>query len=242
MISAFVFASALVQAKTHQASESSNSRFEKVDESKITTPQIAIEELRKGNVRFTSRKMLKQNFIEQVKEGAHGQHPYAAIVSCLDSRVPPELVFDQGLGDIFVARVAGNVINPDILGSLEFATQVKGSKLVLVLGHTSCGAVAGACQDVKLGSLTQLLTKINPSVDKIKKEKSAGFDPKNESHIDQVSRENVLAQVAAIEAQSPIIAGLVKDGKVQVIGAMYDIATGKVEFYTGNRGLSSVGY
>jgi len=220
----------LFSFSTYAKSENKNTKTssaESVDESKITSPDEALAALTEGNQRFVSKKALKQDFNEQVQNTKSDQHPFAAVISCLDSRVPPEIVFDQGFGDIFVGRVAGNVVNPDLLGSLEFATKVKGSKLIMVLGHTSCGAVAGACGDVKLGSLTQLLDKIKPSVDKVKSTNKK-FDPKSMKNVDEVAIANVQFQADRITKESSIIADLVKEGKVKVVGAMYNLETGKV--------------
>ncbi|MFN9069019.1 MAG: carbonic anhydrase family protein [Bdellovibrionales bacterium] len=201
-----------------------------VDESKVHMPDEALAELIKGNDRFLQKKTLKQDFLSQVKTTSQGQHPYAVILSCLDSRVPPEIVFDQGIGDLFVARVAGNIENQDILGSLEFATQVKGSKLILVLGHTACGAVEGACQDVKMGNLTGLLSEIEPVVKKVGKS-HPHLKKNSKEFVEHVSDENVKRTVKDLIRRSDIIQNLVKEGKLKVVGAKYDVATGKVTFF-----------
>jgi carbonic anhydrase len=156
--------------------------------------------------------------------------PYAVVLSCLDSRIPPEIVFDQGIGDLFVARVAGNIENQDILGSLEFATQVKGSKLIVVLGHTSCGAVEGACQEVKMGNLTGLLSEIEPAVKKVSKS-HPDLHKNSKEFVEHVSDENVKRTVKDLIRRSDIIQNLVKEGKLKVVGAKYDVATGKVSFF-----------
>jgi len=201
-----------------------------VDEDKIKTPSQAIEELKKGNLRFLDGKQLKQDFLSQVKATSAGQHPYAVVLSCLDSRVPPEIIFDQGIGDIFVARVAGNIENQDILGSLEFAIKVKGSKVIVVLGHSSCGAIEGACQDVKLGNLTGLLAEVEPAIKKVSK-KHSNLDKSSKEFSEHVSDENVQQTVKDLMWRSEIIKTLVKEGKLLVVGAKYDVATGKVSFF-----------
>ncbi len=202
---------------------------EHVDESKVTNSDMAIETLKLGNKRFLDGKTLKQDYLSQMIATKDGQSPYAVIVSCLDSRVPPEILFDQGLGDLFVARVAGNIENNDIIGSLEFATAAKGSKLILVLGHTSCGAVEGACSNVKLGKLTGLLSEIKPAIKTIHK-LHPQMDQKSKEFSELVGPESVRQTVNDIQTKSKVIADLVKAGKVKVVGAMYDLKTGQVTF------------
>jgi len=194
------------------------------------TPQQELEALKEGNRRFINNEKLGHDFHYQINKTKEGQKPYAVVLSCLDSRVPVEIVFDQGIGDLFVARVAGNIENNDILGSMEFGTAVSGAKLVVVLGHTKCGAVKGACNNVKLGHLTALLDKIQPAVQKVKSS-SPKFNPESYEDIDHASEENVRQTVARIRSGSEILRKLESEGKIQIVGAMYDISTGQVQFF-----------
>jgi carbonic anhydrase len=194
------------------------------------TPQLIIERFKEGNARFAAGKSTHRDYPRQVKATAAGQYPLASVVSCIDSRAPAEIVFDQGIGDLFNARVAGNVVNDDILGSLEFASRVAGAKLIVVLGHTSCGAIKGACDDVKLGNLTGLLDKIKPAMSKVPndgKERTS----KNYSFVEKVAEENVRLTVEAIRAKSPVLREMADKGEIRIVGAMYDVATGKVAWY-----------
>ena len=188
-----------------------------VDESKITTPDEAISALKAGNERFVNGNILNQDFARQIKETSGDQHPYATILSCLDSRIPPEIIFDQGIGDVFVGRVAGNVEDVNMIGSFEFSAALKGVKAIVVMGHTSCGAVSGACQNAKLDNLTLLLNEIQPAVELIKAD-----------HPGEKVCEAPL--VNDIRANSPVLVELEKQGKLRIIGAMYDISTGEVSF------------
>jgi carbonic anhydrase len=193
------------------------------------TPQQALQMLKDGNSRFLQGKMMQRNLIQQVAATGSGQFPYAAIVGCIDSRVATELVFDQGIGDIFSARIAGNFVNDDILGSLEFACAAAGAKLILVLGHTECGAVKGACDDVILGNLTQTLVNIKPAVAAV-----SGYESdrssKNAQFVQAVAEKNVVLTVERIRRRSPILRGMVDNGQIGLNGAMYDVHTGKVTF------------
>ncbi len=200
-----------------------------VDESKIATPAEALAALIAGNERFVSGKPLSQDFARQIKDTSLDQSPYATILSCLDSRVPPEIIFDQGIGDLFVGRVAGNIEDIHMLGSFEFAKYVVGTKLLVVMGHTSCGAVGGACANVKLGSLTHLLAEIRPAVELVQErhpEENICLVP----HLDEIAEENVLRTVRDIREKSQVINDLESEGKLKVVGAMYDISTGEVRF------------
>lgn len=192
------------------------------------TPSQIIDELKKGNERFRSGKMSSRDYLAEKKASASGQYPAAVVLGCLDSRVPAEIVFDTGIGDAFVGRVAGNVVNDDMLGSMEFACGVSGAKVVLVLGHTSCGAVKGAIDDVVLGNLTGLLARIKPAIPatKFDGEKSS----KNAPYVDAVARTNVVLGVSEIRRRSPILEELEKKGTIKITGAMYDLSTGIVEF------------
>ena len=192
------------------------------------TPAQIIEELKKGNERFRTGKMTPRDYVAEKRSSAAGQYPAAVILGCVDSRVPAEIVFDAGIGDTFNGRVAGNVINDDLLGSMEFACAVSGAKLVLVLGHTACGAIKGAIDDVVLGNLTGLLARIKPAIPETKFEGQKSS--KNAAYVDAVARTNVSLARENIRRRSPVLADLEKKGSIQITGAMYDLATGVVEF------------
>ena len=189
------------------------------------TPDQALQRLKDGNARFVANKMKPRNWHAKVIATASGQHPFAAVLGCMDSRAPIEVVFDQGLGDVFGVRIAGNVVNEDELGSLEFAVKVVGVKLLVVLGHTACGAVKGAIDDAKLGNLTQLLAKIRPAVTAAK-----CSDSKDAACVDKVAAENVRKSMREIKEKSTDLAAAIEGGQIKVVGAMYDIATGKITF------------
>jgi carbonic anhydrase len=189
----------------------------------------ALQMLKSGNERFVTGSELKRNLLQQAYQTANGQYPYAVIVSCLDSRSSSELIFDQGIGDIFSARVAGNIINDDILGSLEFACKVTGSKLIVVLGHTNCGAIKGACDRVEMGNLTNLLSKIETVADSVKT--NGERNSKNHDFVEDVSKENVLYGIQLIKEKSPILKEMLDNGEIGIVGGMYDLETGKVTFY-----------
>jgi carbonic anhydrase len=192
------------------------------------TPSQVIDELKRGNERFRSGNAIRRNYLAEKRSSAAGQYPAAVILSCLDSRVPAEIIFDAGIGDLFIGRVAGNIINDDLVGSIEFGCAVAGSKAVLVLGHTSCGAVKGAIDDVELGSLTGLLARIKPAIPatRFNGEKSS----KNDAYVDAVARTNVGLVVAEIRRRSLILADLEKKGSIKMAGAMYSLSTGVVDF------------
>jgi carbonic anhydrase len=201
-----------------------------------TTPQLALDFLREGNQRFVHNLKADRDLLQQVNETRQGQWPFATILSCIDSRTSAELIFDQGLGDIFSIRVAGNVVNTDILGSMEFACSVAGSKLLVVLGHTSCGAIKGACDHVELGNLTELLSKIQPAVYAEGTVLDASQrNSTNRPFVESVARINVQRSVKAVVERSFILEQLVEKGQIGVIGAMYNIETGIVEFYEDER-------
>ncbi|MEM7681950.1 MAG: carbonic anhydrase family protein [Planctomycetota bacterium] len=191
------------------------------------TPDDVLADLLAGNERYVKGKVSKPDITERIAATATGQYPQAVILSCLDSRVPVELVFDQGIGDVFVGRVAGNVENEDQLGSMEFATAAAGSKLVLVLGHSSCGAVKGACDDVQLGNLTALLSKIQPAVEAVPGHEGARTS-QNAAFVQEVVHKNVQLTVADIRERSEVLRGLEAEGKIKIVGAVYDLNTGKV--------------
>jgi carbonic anhydrase len=192
------------------------------------TPAEVIEELKKGNERFRSGKMAPRDYVAEKRSSAAGQYPAAIILGCVDSRVPAEIIFDAGIGDTFNGRIAGNVVNDDLLGSMEFACAVSGAKLVLVLGHTACGAIKGAIDDVVLGNLTGLLARIKPAIPetKFEGEKSS----KNPAYVDAVARTNVRVALENIRRRSPVLVDLEKKGSIQIAGAMYNLANGVVDF------------
>lgn len=194
------------------------------------TPEKAIELLREGNRRFVNNLKVNRNLLQQVNETSTGQFPFAFILSCIDSRTSAELIFDQGLGDIFSCRIAGNILNEDILGSMEFACKVAGSKVVVVLGHTKCGAVKGACDHVEMGNLSTLLHKIKPAMD-AETTTSENRNASNPEFVERVAELNVLHVLKEIPKQSPIIEAMVKGGEIMLIGAMYNVDTGTVDFY-----------
>lgn len=198
------------------------------------TPEQSLALLKAGNARFVSGTMLERDLIAQVKGTASGQAPHAVVLGCIDSRVPPELVFDQGIGDIFAPRIAGNFLNTDILGSIEFATELAGAKSVVVLGHTACGAVKGACDGAKMGNLTHTLSNITPAVYAVGDDKGERSS-KNAVFVEAVAEENVRQTVANLLERSPILAKRVADGKLTVIGAVHDISTGEVRWLDDTR-------
>jgi carbonic anhydrase len=219
-----LFAAHSAMAKTQQ----SCAVFTKTTQSEITFDQ-ALARLKDGNARFLAGQTIHCDPRTEVRDTANGQAPFAAILGCMDSRVAPELVFDQRLGDLFVVRVAGNFVNVDILGSLEYATQVVGAKLVVVLGHTECGAVKGAIDDVKLGNLTATLANIRPAVLEIS---DAGGErtSKNKSFVQSVADQNAKDAARMLTSRSEVMASLVKDNKLKIVSAMHDVATGKVHW------------
>lgn len=194
------------------------------------TPEKALELLKEGNKRFVNNLKFNRNLLQQVNETAEGQYPFAFILSCIDSRTSAELIFDQGLGDIFSCRIAGNILNTDILGSMEFACEIAGSKIIVVLGHTKCGAIKGACDDVTLGNLSTLLNKVRPAI-KTEVSTKENRNASNPVFVENVARLNVLLTLQQIPEQSPVLAKLVQTGKVALVGGMYNVETGRVEFY-----------
>lgn len=194
------------------------------------TPSGALQLLKDGNARFTKNNKADRDLMQQVAETSTGQFPFAVVLNCIDSRVSAELLFDQGVGDIFSARVAGNFVNEDILGSMEFACKVAGSKLVVVLGHSSCGAVKGACDEVKLGNLTSMLSKIQPAVDKVSAV-SGKKDSSDSQFVADVAETNVHMTIDNIKQYSPVLNEMLKNGEIDIVGGMYDVGSGKVAFY-----------
>ena len=195
------------------------------------SPVKALELLKEGNQRFTAKQQVERDLNLQVEQTSTGQFPFATVLSCIDSRVPAELVFDQGIGDIFSVRIAGNFVNADILGSMEFASKLAGTKLILVLGHTACGAVKGACDHAELGNLTGMLDNIAPAVDAIVEPSAAAERTSaNIDFVNAVGTKNVELTIDRIREESPVLAEMEQGGEIQIVGGMYDIATGKVNF------------
>jgi carbonic anhydrase len=194
------------------------------------TPKLALEILKEGNKRFVNNLKANRNLLQQANETSNGQHPFAVILSCIDSRTSAELIFDQGLGDVFSVRIAGNIINEDILGSMEFATKVAGSKIIVVLGHTKCGAVKGACDHVEMGNLTALLSKIQPAVFDEKTEHE-NRSSSNSEFVEKVAVINVKRTVQAIIERSPILKEMIEKGEIGIVGGTHDITNGEVVFF-----------
>ena len=198
---------------------------------KLMTPATALTLLKEGNSRFIAGKMKNRNFLKQVKLTKNSQFPFAFILSCMDSRGSPELIFDQGIGDIFSGRVAGNVIDDDQLGGMEYAVRVIGAHIIVVMGHTSCGAVKGACEKVKLGNLTQLLDKITPAANTIKKQsQDSSLDCNDSTIVNAIAKQNVMNMIQEISKRSSIIKSLVDKKQVVIVGAIQDLSTGQVTF------------
>ncbi len=198
----------------------------------LMTAETALQQLKEGNQRFIEKQQLNRDLMQQVRETSTGQYPFATVLSCIDSRVSSELIFDQGIGDIFSIRIAGNFVNEDILGSMEFACKLAGTKLVLVLGHTACGAVKGACDSARLGNLTALINKIKPAVAAVKE--PADKEMRNSSNpdfVNDVAEVNVKMTIENIRTQSQVLKEMEDAGEIQILGGMYDISTGAVHFY-----------
>lgn len=197
------------------------------------TPAKALQILKDGNERFVNNLKYNRNLLQQVNDTRDGQWPFAVVLSCIDSRTSAELVFDQGLGDIFSIRIAGNIVNEDILGSMEFACKVAGSKFIVVLGHSKCGAVKGACDHVEMGNLTALLSKLRPAVDD-EMETKENRNASNGTFVENVAQINVKRTIVAIRDRSYILHEMIEQGEIGIIGAMYDVETGVVTFYDDN--------
>ena len=196
------------------------------------TPTMALNLLKDGNKRFVNNLKINRNLLQQANDTSDGQHPFAVILSCIDSRTSAELIFDQGLGDIFSVRIAGNFVNEDILGSMEFACKLAGTKLVVVLGHTACGAVKGACDHARLGNLTALINKIEPAVEAVTE--PTDESQRNSSNIDfvnEVAKKNVYMTIDNIRESSQVLKEMEDAGEIEIVGGMYDIKTGEVIFY-----------
>ncbi len=201
------------------------------EEQKKLTPDDVIKSLKEGNKRFTSGSLTTRDHSKQIRDAVSGQFPKAVVLSCVDSRVPIEDVFDKGIGDMFVARVAGNIVNEDILGSMEFSCKVSGAKLVLVMGHEYCGAIKGAIDNVEMGNLTGLLKKIRPAVDRCALTYAGDKSSKSVEFVDLVVRENIMISVENIRNQSAILKEMESKGEIKIIGAYYDMDNGEVTFY-----------
>ena len=199
------------------------------EQQKILSPDDVIESLQEGNRRFVANDLTYRDHSAMVRDAATGQYPKAVVLSCLDSRVPVEDVFNKGIGDMFIARIAGNFINEDILGSMEYGCKVSGAKLILVLGHESCGAIKSAIDDVKLGNITAMLAKIKPAVAK-SQDFSGDKTSKNETYVDYVCRKNVEEAMKNIRERSPILREMAEKGQIKIIGAVYSLKTGEVTF------------
>ena len=187
------------------------------------TPDQALTVLKEGNDRFMNNLKMHRNLLDLVNDTSEGQYPFAAVLSCIDSRVPAEVVFDQGIGDLFSAWVAGNIINEDILGSIEYACGVAGSKIVVVMGHTKCGAVTAACQGVEMGNITALLSKVKPAISEVEGRTGS-------IEVEEVTKSNVLQSIKEIREKSSILADLEKEGKIKIVGAVYNVENGQVTF------------
>jgi carbonic anhydrase len=194
------------------------------------SPSKALDLLKEGNRRFVNNLKINRNLLQQANETSDGQHPFAVILSCIDSRTSAEIIFDQGLGDVFSVRIAGNIVNEDILGSMEFGCKVAGAKIIVVLGHTKCGAIKGACDNVELGNLTGLISKIKPAVDQ-ETVTSNNRTSSNASFVENVAELNVSLSVKNILLKSPIIAEMVKNDQIGIVGGVHDISTGEVKFF-----------
>lgn len=194
------------------------------------TPKMALDLLTEGNKRFVNNLKVNRNLLQQANETSDGQHPFAVILSCIDSRTSAELIFDQGLGDVFSVRIAGNILNEDILGSMEFGCKVAGSKIIVVLGHTKCGAVKGACDHVEMGNLTALLTKIRPAVDD-ELTVTENRNSNNSEFVEKVATINVKRSVKSIMERSPILKEMIDNGEIGIVGGSHDITTGHVTFF-----------
>ncbi len=229
-ISVFVLAGCSTSAPTPQSRDLATLKAEQA----ALTPAQVLESLRLGNERFASGKLAPRDMLHDRQITAAGQYPHAIILSCIDSRAPAEMIFDAGLGDLFNARIAGNIADEDLVGSMEFACAVSGAKLVLVMGHTSCGAIKGACDQVELGNLTGLLKKIEPAIASVR-DVPGERNSKNTTFVEAVNEANVRLTVERIRELSPILRDLENAGKIQIAGCIYDLDSGRVRFLPQNR-------
>jgi len=222
-----VFAAAECAPPMQAASPSKESATQTGETQAALRPADVLQRLRDGNARFVAGRSLERDFGAQIKQTARSQHPLASVLACIDSRSAPEIVFDQGIGDLFSARIAGNFVDDDILGSLEFASKLAGSKLIVVLGHTDCGAIKGACDDVKLGNLTTTLSHLRPAVDAVA-DVPGPRSSKNPDFVRAVTEMNVKLTMEAIRKRSSMLDGMIARSEVGLVGAIYDVATGVV--------------
>ena len=220
----------LVSCGENKTKVAKESKVLSKEEQANLTPDMVIEILKTGNQEFVNNELTVRNNTELVQDAATGQYPMAVILSCLDSRVPVEDVFHRAIGDIFVARVAGNIVNPDILGSMEFACKASGAKLIMVLGHGACGAIKSAIDDVKLGNITELLSKIEPAVTGTKEGFEGEASSSNKEFVEAVCHHNIALMIQEIRQKSPILKEMEDNGEIKIIGGYYDMFTGKVDF------------
>jgi carbonic anhydrase len=219
------------QGEMTNAKRNVNTDTHTAAEQKVTSPDAALALLKEGHARFVAGQSRIHDYPKEVKITGEGQYPFATILSCIDSRTAPEVIFDLALGDAFAPRIAGNIVNEDILGSMEFASKVAGSKLIVVLGHTHCGAVKGACDGVELGNLTGLLNRIRPAVDATANVDGADRSSKNGAFVDAAAHNNVSLTIETIRQKSPVLKEMEQKGEIKIVGAMYDIETGNVDFF-----------
>jgi carbonic anhydrase len=219
-----------VDSRARKHFKEAESLVQTKDSQATTTPAIARQLLEEGNQRFVAGSAIERDYRQQVAATASGQHPFAVVLSCMDSRVPTEIVFDQGIGDIFNIRIAGNLLNEDILGSLEFGCHVVGAPLIVVLGHTSCGAIKGACDGAQLGSLTQMLEKIQPAIELTQAAPDEDRSSANADFVNRVVVSNVKMTCERVTGESEALSDLQREGRLEVCGAIYDVQSGGVKF------------
>lgn len=194
------------------------------------TPEMAFQILKAGNERFVESRTVNRDLLEQLKDTSNGQFPFAVVLSCIDSRTSAELIFDQGLGDLFSIRIAGNLANEDILGSMEFACKVAGAKIIVVLGHSGCGAIMAACDDIKFGNFTALVNKLKPAVTRVREPKT-DRNSQNSKFVEEVATANIFLTIANIKHRSEVLREMLENFQIAIVGGMYDTQTGKIEFY-----------
>ena len=227
-----ILATVLVSCQSNEQTESKKLVGDVVtaEVQQSLTPDDVLKDLMDGNDRFVSGKLIERDFAQQVKNSEAGQYPKAVVLSCLDSRVPVEYILDQGIGDIFVGRIAGNIVDIDMIGSMEFACKVAGSKLVMILGHENCGAVKGSIDDVKLGNLTETLAEIKPAIE-MSKDFQGEKSSKNAEYVDYVCKNNVLNTINKIRTQSSTLKEMEENGEIKIVGGVYDLTDGRITFF-----------